>query len=285
MPPVADENGRSLIETGDLDSGDLEGPMNMTDVFEASGMIAGLVLLAFLLISAVTLILRRGRGKTWRERHPHLGRYFAIRVGIAVGIGGSAFVLITAGLVLNSHRPPADITPVVTVKKAAGPITVDLDLTECNKTIDGTISSRGGRSATVYSDQGGLQEVPLNRKGRGTFELKGATAKRGLLSCYLQLPVVKAGNHPSRVKLSLDDQMEVDTVASVPPPDSFSGGSWAWNCPAGERCPSLATVNYAIEEGTKQVIVLVLAALFGSIIALFIGEAVIEPIRQKLRRP
>ncbi|MGA7396164.1 MAG: hypothetical protein WBW62_01835 [Solirubrobacterales bacterium] len=269
-----------------LDSVDLGEPVDITYVIETSATIGGFVLLFLLMVSAVNLAVRRGRTGSWRGHYPHPVRYLVVRVGIAAAVGASFFVLIAAGLVLNSNRPPEDATPVVTVENAAGPASLRLSMEDCGQSIEGSISvSGGGTSATVYSDQNGLQDIPLDADGKGSFELDQATAKRGLLSCYLQLPVVKAGENPSSVKLSLNSYSEIDTVASIPPPDAFSNGRWTWNCEAGMRCPTLATVGYAIEDGTKQVIVLILAAIFGSIIALFMGEALIEPVRRKLRGP
>ncbi|MGB0119433.1 MAG: hypothetical protein WBP55_00610 [Solirubrobacterales bacterium] len=269
-----------------LDSVDLGEPVDIAYVIETSATIAGFVLLVLLMVSAANLAVRRGRTGSWRGHYPHPVRYLVVRIGIAAAIGASFFVLITAGLVLNSNRPPEDVTPVVTVEDAAGPVTLRMNLGDCGESVEGSISIRGGgSSATVYSDHSGLQNLPLDSDGRGTFELEGATAKRGLLSCYLQLPLVKAGDHSSTVKLALNSYSEIDTVASIPPPDAFANGRWTWNCDAGERCQTLATVGYAIEDGTKQVIVLILAAIFGSIIALFMGEALIEPVRRKLRGP
>jgi len=261
--------------------------LNIEDAIKAAATFAAMVFVLLLLISAVTLVIRRRKGRSRRERYPHLGRYFAIRVGIALGIGGAAFVLITAGLVLNSHRPPEDNSPAIRVDEAAGPVAVNLGMEDCGGPVDVTltVAGTGARNAEVYSDQDGKRPLKLDRQGQASFELNDLTAKRGLLSCYIQLPLVRGGTGPTRVSLGLGDQMEVDTVASIPAPDQYTNGDWVWLCPEGDVCPSLATVNYAVEDGTKQVIVLVLAALFGSIIALFIGEALIEPVRQKFRGP
>ena len=139
-------------------------------------------------------------------------------------------------------------------------------------------------SASVYTDQGGLRQIAINRRGKGTFLLEEPTAKRGLLSCYLELPDVNGSPGPTRVSLRLGEDQEIDTLASIPAPDNYDGGTWQWRCAAGESCPALATFGSEVEAGTKQVIVLILAALFGSIIAIFIAEILLDPIRKRLAR-
>lgn len=258
--------------------------MDITEVIRASATVGGLLLAALLLVTAVSLIVQKSRGRPWRERYPHLGRYFAVRLGLAFGAAIATFALIAAGLVLNSHRPPADKTPAIKVARGSGPVKVTLTMDDCSSPIQGrlTVVRPKADRATIYTDQDGVQTIDL-KDGTGRFVLSDPTAKRGLLSCYLQLPVVKHSSGASRVELKLDGEMEIDTVASVPAPGGYLNGRWVWSCPGGEQCPALATASYAIEDGSKQVIVLVLAALLGSIIALFIGEALIEPIRRKLR--
>jgi hypothetical protein len=207
-----------------------------------------------------------------------------LRTGIALFGGVMTFVLVAAALTLNSHRPPGDVTPVVKVQDSTGPTTVHLRLDECGEQVEGKLIVRGKnpRRASIYSDQDGIQGIALNRDGIGSFVLSDPTAKRGLLSCYLQLPIVSGSGGPVTVKLEAGDETEVDTVASVPAPNGYFGGEWLWKCPAGQTCPALATAGLATEEGAKGVIVLILASLFGSVIALFIGEALIEPIRRRL---
>lgn len=258
--------------------------MSFPDIVEATLAIVLFILGMSLLITLVRGIWRRFRGRSWRQQFPRPLRYLVIRLGIAIGIGTAFFVIVSASMVLNSHRPPGDITPVINLRGASGPTKVQLDLNGCGEAVRGTITARKADAATIYSDQDGHQTIDLNRHGRGSFELSDPTAKRGLLSCYLQLPIVRGGG-PATISLGLGDDMEVDSLASVPTPVGFSNGNWLWRCPAGQKCPALATTGLAVEEGARQVIVLALAALFGSIIALFIGEALIEPLRRRLDRP
>lgn len=260
--------------------------MDIKEVVEGSLTVVLLVFGLLLAVSLVALLIRRSRGRSIRQQFPHPMRSAAIRLGIALAAGVSVFVLVSASLVLNSHRPPADINPIVRVPDFKGPVTVDLTLPECGAPVQGRVTLSGGRvpEATIYSDGDGLRTIEFNRRGQATFELTKATAKRGLLSCFLQLPEIDNGGGPSTVRLEVDDEMEVDTVASVPAPAAYSRGKWIWKCPPGERCPSLAIAGFAVEDGAKQVIVLVLAALFGAIMALFIGEALIEPLRRRLDR-
>ncbi len=180
---------------------------------------------------------------------------------------------------------PVDTNPILKLKGAEGPTRVLLEMNECGDDLSGKLKVGGGASgpATIYSDQDGLQCIPLNQKGTGAFSLSSPTSKRGLLSCYLQLPVVRSAGAVS-VELSAGDETEVDTVASVPAPTGFLNGRWLWRCPKGEVYPAMATAGLATEDGTRQVIVLVLAALLGSMVAILIGEALIEPVRRRLDR-
>lgn len=247
------------------------------------------LIIVFVLLCTASLvafgIAKRRKGRTWREHYPHLLRSFLIRLAIASAIAVSVFALIAAALVLNSHRPPGDHSPVIRVDGRSAPVTVNLSMDNCEDPIAATISIGPGRGTVrIYSDGEGVRKVPVGRSGRAAFTLDGVIAKRGLLSCYAQMPVIRGGEGPSQVNLAVGEDMQLDMASSVPPAEAYTNGQWSWACPAGSTCPVLATVNYAIEDGTKQVIVLVLAALFGSIIALFIGEALIEPIRRRLDR-
>jgi len=247
------------------------------------------LIVVFVLLCAASLvsfgIAKRRKGRTWRQYYPHLLRSFMIRLAVSAAAAISVFALITAALVLNSHRPPGDNSPVIRVDGRGGPVTVDLAMENCEDPISGTISMRPGPGKVrIYSDGEGIREIAAAGDRRASFTLDDAIAKRGLLSCYAQLPLVRGGDGPSQVNLTVGDEMQLDMASSVPPAEAYTNGQWSWACPAAAACPVLATVNYAIEDGTKQVIVLVLAALFGSIIALFIGEALIEPIRRRLDR-
>jgi len=260
--------------------------MTISDVIELSLVVALVIFLTLLLVALVPKAVRWFRGRSWSSQLPHPLRFFAFRGGIALFAGVTTFVLVSAALTLNSHRPPGEVTPVIKVQGSDGPTTVHLGMNECGDEVNGTVTVRGKKPAraSIYSDQDGLQPIPMSPRGRGRFVLSDPTSKRGLLSCYLQLPVVGGSSGPVTVKLAAGPETEVDTVASVPAPSGYFDGEWLWACPAGEKCPALATAGLAIEEGAKQVIVLVLAALFGSVIALFIGEALIEPVRRRLDR-
>lgn len=256
--------------------------MGIADVTELALFV---LLVVFVLIcagSAIAFTVRKRRGKTWREQYPHPVRSIFIRLGIAAAAAVSVFVLVAAALTLNSHRPPGENSPVIRVDGGKTATSVQLELGECDGEVTGRVRNRSASHFTIYSDGQGIRKLPLDRRGEAEFDLGGVTAKRGLLSCYVQLPMVLRGDGPSRVSLSLGDDMQVDIASSVPIPDTYSGGRWEWRCEPGGRCPVFVAVNYAIEDGAKQVIVLVLAALFGSIIALFIGEALIEPLRRRL---
>ena len=252
--------------------------MTIPDVIELSLSMALVTFLLLILVAFVPRLIRLFRGRSWSSQLPQPMRFFAFRAGIAIFVGVATFVLVAAALTLNSHRPPGDVNPVVKIRGAEGPATVSLEMDDCGEEVIGTVSVRGDRPsrATVYSDQDGFQRVAIDNEGRGTFVLSDPTAKRGLLSCYLPLPIITGTGGPATVKLTASNEIEVDTVASVPAPAGYFSGAWIWRCPADQKCPSLATAGFAIEDGAKQVIVLVLAALFGSVIALFIGEALIE---------
>ncbi|HNC15368.1 MAG TPA: hypothetical protein PLV77_05670, partial [Solirubrobacterales bacterium] len=72
---------------------------------------------------------------------------------------------------------------------------------------------------------------------------------------------------------------------SVPSPGAYASGAWAWKCGPDVTCPAFAAVSYSIEDGTKQVIILVLASVFGALIALLVGEVLIEWARKRFREP
>ena len=262
--------------------------MTTTDVFEATIFVAIAVFVILVLFSVAGMRWRKYRGQGWRKYWPRLLRYVGIRLAIAVAVAGAFCVILAAAITLNTHRPPADTNPVIRVNGASGKVKVLLEVEECGDSADGTISVRSpGRrtpSASVYTDQGGLRQIAINRQGEGTFRLEEPTAKRGLLSCYLELPDINGTAGPTRVSLRLGQDQEVDTLASIPAPDNYDGGKWQWQCAAGRSCPALATFGSEVETGTKQVIVLVLAALFGSIIAIFIAEILLDPIRKRLAK-
>lgn len=259
--------------------------MTLTDVTQASLIVALSVFLTLCGVSLLLMLLKRRKGKRWGEMVPSPGRFIAIRLGVAAGLGCLMFVLVSAALTLNQHRPPDDAAPVITVSGSAGRSTVDLDLDKCGDAANGTIQVSGIRSGsstvTIESERDTSIPVPLNEKGAGRFTLSDPSHDRSVLSCYIQMPVVEGGSG-SAVSITLGQGMEVDAFDSVPSPSHYIDGRWTWDCPAGETCGVLTTAGLAVEEGTQQVIVLVLAAVFGAIIALLIGEVLIEPIRRRL---
>lgn len=261
--------------------------MDLTDVIELSLLVVLCVFVLLCLASLIRLAFWRKRGRTWKQRIPHPGQFIGIRLGVAASLGGTMFVLVAAALTLNQERPPADDSPVVTVRGATGQTSVSLELENCGDPIDGEVTVRGknhrNQFIRVYSDQDGTRTVRLNRAGIGRFTLSDPTRKHGFLSCYLQMPVVDGG-HGSSTFLTLGENMEVDTFDSIPAPTGYSSGRWSWHCGPGRKCPTVVAVDLDIEDGAKQVIVLVLAAVFGAIIALFIGSVVIEPSRKRLDR-
>jgi amino acid transporter len=261
--------------------------MDLTDVIEISLLVTLFVFALLCLASLIPLALWRKRGRTWKQKIPHPGQFIGIRLGIAASIGGAMFVLVAAALTLNQERPPEDDTPVATVRGATGLTSLSLELERCGDPIDGEITVRGKnprqKFARIYSDQDGFHIIRLNRAGIGRFTLSDPTERHGFLSCYLQIPVVKGGRGSTSF-LTLGEAMEVNPFDSIPAPTGYSSGRWSWHCNPGKSCPVLAAVDLDIEDGAKQVIVLVLAAVFGAIIALFIGEVVIEPSRRRLDR-
>lgn len=266
--------------------------MSFSDALWSSLDVAGLVFAALLLFGLLSLIWRRPPRRSRSDSLRRLGRYCAIRAVLALAVGASFLVITLAALTLNTHRPPADTTPVVRALQPTGAATVKLAMDDCEQPVAGRVfapplrhagrDGGGAASVRVYSDADGFQRVRLDRAGRGSFRLSEASSGRGLLSCYMQLPVVSGIRGPSTVKLELSENLEVNTTESAPAPTGFFSGSWLWRCQAGRTCPALATIEYDFEDGAKQVIVLILASLFGAIIAILFAEVVIEAVRRRL---
>lgn len=266
--------------------------MSFSDALLASLDVAGMVFAALLLLGLLRLIWRRPPRRSRPESLLRLGRYCAIRAVLALAVGVSFLVITLAALTLNTHRPPADTTPVVRALQPTGAATLTLTMDDCEQPVSGRVfapplprsGGNGGGAAfvRVYSDADGFQRVRLDRAGRGEFRLSEASSGRGLLSCYMQLPVVSGIRGASTVKLGLSENLEVNTTESAPAPTGFFSGSWLWRCPADQTCPALATIEYDFEDAAKQVIVLILASLFGAIIAILVAEVVIEGVRRRL---
>ena len=266
--------------------------MRISDLVELS-LFVGLVVLALMMLAgAVRYRPAKLKGTPWKKRMRLLARYAAVRLPIAIGFAVAVFVLGAAALTLNSHRPPADSDPVILVPPGTRDATVTLDLTDCGGAVEGSVRIRGARGLAkgpirFYSDAGGWQRLSpesAGRSARAGFGEEDPTTKRSLLSCYLRLPVVKGATAGYEVRLILPDQMEVDRDASVPAPGGYSAGRWIWSCSKG-RCPAFAAINYSFEDGAKQVIVLVLASVFGALIALLVGDVLIEWARRRFRDP
>lgn len=269
--------------------------MTIGDLFEISLLAGAFLLVALLIIGAFRIRPGKLRQLTTREKFSSLGHFTITRLPLAIGSAVAIFVLGAAGLTLNSHRPPGDNSPVITVPTRSGEATVNLQIDSCESDLFGQIRTTGRElgdsgSATVFSDQNGRKPLALKTDrilgaSRGGFEIDQPLARRGLLSCYIQLPVVRGARGGYELHLKLASDMQVDTEESVPAPEGYSNGRWVWRCPPGETCPGFATVEYSIEDGTKQVIVLVLASIFGALIALLVGEVLIEWARRRFRRP
>ena len=264
--------------------------MSASDALLASAQIAGLVFVALLILGLIRLALRRPTRRPWRERLSDLGRYCAVRALVAIAVGGSFLVITLAALTLNTQRPPADTTPVVDIQQPTRSASVTLTMEDCEQPVSGRVFApplardTTGASVRIYSDDDGFQRVDLDRSGRGEFQLSDPSSRRGLLSCYLQLPVIGGAGGQSTVRLELSEGLEVDTTESIPGPTGYFSGSWLWRCPPDQTCPSMATVEYDLEEGAKQIIVLILASIFGAIIAILVTEVVIEAVRRRLTR-
>ena len=258
--------------------------MTFTEALEISLFFSLIVFVTLCGASLLAKLVRRRKGRTWREMISDPVRFLAIRAGVSLGIGALAFVLISAALTLNQHRPPTGEPPVVTVSGSAGETAVKLDMDACGDPASGTVQVSGIRSgASAITVQSGGERTPvaLDEDNVGRFTIDDPSTKRSVLSCYVQMPVV-VGGAGSSVSLTLGDGMEVDAFDSVPSPSGYLNGRWVWDCPAGETCGVLATAGLAVENGAQQVIVLVLAAIFGAVLALFIGELLIEPVRRRL---
>lgn len=269
--------------------------MNLTELLQLS-LLAGLVVLLLVMVAgAFRFRPSKFRGSPWKKRIRALGRFTLVRLPLAIGFAAAVFVLGAAALTLNSHRPPADTDPVVVVPPGTRTAEVDIDLEDCGEAANGTVTVEGVRGLAIapirfYSDGEGWRRLEPEADGkaaRAEFTQRNPTHERSLLSCYIQLPVVKGASRGYRVRLTLPEEVEVDRDSSVPAPDGYSKGAWIWSCDAG-RCPSFAVVNYSVEDGTKQVIVLVLASIFGALIALLVGEVLIEWAKRRFsesRRP
>lgn|GEM_PF-2173471 len=265
--------------------------LDLADLFEISLFFGLVVLLLVMLAGAVRFRPAKFRGLTWKQRLAAFGRYALLRTPLAIGFFVAIFVLGAAALTLNSHRPPADTDPVVIVPPGTRTAKVNVNLEDCGKDVSGSVTIRGRRGLAIapirfYSDEGGWQRLEPEADGRtahATYTHPNPTQKRSLLSCYLQLPVVKGASDGYEVRLRLAEDMQVDRDESVRSPDAYSAGAWIWRCEEG-KCPSFAVANYAVEDGTQQVIVLVLASIFGAIIALLVGEVLIEWSRKRFRR-
>ena len=258
--------------------------MDLRDLTEFS-LFAGLVVLLLLMLFGA-LGVRRGalKGLSWTEKSKRFGGFVAVRLPLALGFALALFVLGAAALTLNSHRPPADNNPVFLVPPGTRTATVTVELPDCGQPATGTVRLTGPRGlaagpARFYSDGNGWERLELSansRRAHTTFEQENPTQKRSLLSCYQQLPVVKGASRGYEIRLELPNEMEVDRDASVPAPGAYSDGQWRWRCGKGQKCPGFASVSYSVEDGTKQVIVLVLASVFGALIALLVGDVLIE---------
>lgn len=267
--------------------------MSLTDLAEFS-ILGGLFVLVILMAFSL-LALRPGtlKGMPWNERLRRLGRLTLVRLPVAAGAALAILVLGAAALTLNSHRPPADTNPVVRVPPGTKSASVTLDLRNCGESMKASVKLNGPKGLAIgpvriYSDDGGWRRLALKADGnqsRTRFSETDPTEKRSLLSCYLQLPVVEGAGRGYEVKLRLPDSLEVDRDSSVPAPGAYSNGLWVWTCREGRECPAFAAINYSIEEGTKQVIVLVLASVFGALIALLVGEVLIEWARRRPKKP
>lgn len=260
--------------------------MTATDVIELTIVVAIVVLLGLFAASLLSLRWRKYRHEDWETRAPRLIRYFAVRVGIALGVAAAFCLVLVSAITLNLHRPPGDTNPVIHLAGQESHAIVQVTADQCGGDLKGKIwvDPEKVRTARIYTDQQGLQDIPINARGKGVFELEDATDKRGLLSCYVQMPVT-VGNAAgeTETEMKLDGDLEVDSLSSVPVPTGYDQGIWHWRCPAGEECPTLVAYESSQEDGAKQVITLVLASLFGAIIAIFLVELLLEPVRKRLR--
>lgn len=251
-------------------------------------------LFSFLLMISVGLITlrwRKHRGEPRPVRMAHLWRYLGSRAAVAAGLGVATFAVAAAFGILNTDRPPDQRTPTIRVLGASGAVTVNLTVKDCDDTgrgrilvtPPGTPGPGVTPTARLRSGQGGVTNIAIGPGGRGRFELEDPSSERGLLSCFVRMPMVTGTDGPVRTRLALGEAMQVDTIESVPAPAGYRDGYWYWECPPGGGCSFLATIGLSFELGAKQVIVLVLASLIGAVVALTIGETVLEPLRRRLR--
>lgn len=265
--------------------------MTFGNLLLAALAVALITFLILISIGLITLRWRKHRHLPRPAKMDHLGRYLLGRTVVAVGVGLAFGAVLTAFLILKTERPQGDTTPSIRVQGPADRATVRMSVENCwaPAEIQLRLDAPGGvgqaaERAEVYSDQTGLRQIGIGPKGLGTFELEDPSSKRGLLSCYVGLPTVAGVEGPVRIELAMADYMKVDTLESIPAPAGYRAGLWYWDCPAGTRCPGLATVGFAFEEGAKQVTVLVLASMIGAIMAPIFAEAVLKPIRRRLDR-
>lgn len=279
--------------------------MTLGDLFELSLVVCLITLLVLMFFGS--LRYRRGRleGLGRKQKLARLLRFTVVRLPLAIGVAVAIFVLGAAALTLNSHRPPGDNSPLIFLPAGSGPAVVKLHVASCEGDVSGVIRYGSGSAGTrgsdargsgrIYTDQDGLKRLDgfkpaagetssRQAQQRSRFRISEPFARRGLLSCYLQLPVVTGSQAGYEVRLSAAEDIEVETVASVPAPVAYDRGEWIWKCRGGETCPAVATVGYAIEAGAKQVIVLVLASVFGALIALLVGEVLIKWTRRQVNR-
>ncbi len=260
--------------------------MTFSDALFLSLQVALLVFGVLLLIGLLSLRWRRHTDLPWGRRLRMLGRYVGLRAVSALIAGLTVLIVVLAALTVNLHRPPADTTPSIRTTGIDGPVSVKLELDDCGESVRGVViaprSGEGRQFARIYSDADGVQRVAFDRDGRAPFTFSDPSAKRGLLSCFMQLPTVSGNQAGATVKLSLANELSVNTTESAPAPSGYFSGSWLWRCPPGQRCPSLATIEYNVEDGTKQLILLIIAAVLGAIAALFVSETAIAGLKRRL---
>lgn len=269
----------------------------MDNLLQAIQISLAVALLTFLILISVglfTLRWRKHRNLPRPEKMDHLWRYLAGRAGVAAGLGLALFAVMFAFLALNTYRPQTDTNPSIRIKGPAGRTTVRYSVEHCwspariQLRVDPPRGAANGvrtaSRAELYTDQSGAREIKIGRNGIGNFEIDDPSSRRGLLSCYISLPTVAGSRGPVRIELAMDNFMDVETTESIPAPTGYRNDNWRWDCPAGEKCPALATVGVAFEEGTKQVIVLAIASMLGAIVAIILGDAVLRPIRRRLNR-
>jgi hypothetical protein len=249
-------------------------------------LVAVLVFGLLVLFGLLSMSWRHYTDRPWSERLRLLGHYLAFRLLAASFVGLAVLIVILASLTLNLNRAPAETTPSIQTRGVTGPVSVALDLDNCGDPVSARLNTRpptnGPAFARVYSDDDGFQRVAIDRQGQGEFTFSDPSARRGILSCYLQLPLVSGNRGGYSIKLALSENLQVDTTESAPAPSGYFSGSWLWKCPAGQGCPSFAALEYDKEDGIKQLILLILAAVMGAIVAIFLSETLINGIRKRL---